>query len=378
MILKEFESIRPAFEALQNETLNWLIDAHCEAQARQSNLPTDHSEIAEFRSTLSQTIKKVGCKPEFIHKRGHILSDYLHRDWDAMQVYSLNQSPSGANLETRMELYQEHVEELFDTLYPLSSSPPDDLIHVSCTGYVSPSGAQALVAKRNWGKQTTVTHAYHMGCYGSIPALRIAQGFCLSQKKQVDIVHTEICSLHVNPAWHRTDQLVTQSLFADGFIKYSASNDANEPHLKVHAFFEEILTGTSNAMTWRVSSRGFEMSLSKEVPFFIAQALDSFLIELCKKANCYPEKACSEAYFAIHPGGPKILQHVKRLLHLKDWQIQESLSTLKTYGNMSSATLPHIWKSLLEDQKVPSGSTIISLAFGPGLTICGSVMEKCG
>jgi predicted naringenin-chalcone synthase len=46
-------------------------------------------------------------------------------------------------------------------------------------------------------------------------------------------------------------------------------------------------------------------------------------------------------------------------------------------GNMSSATLPHIWKLLLEDPAVPPGTLIPSMAFGPGLTVCGAVLQKC-
>ncbi|MEK7339940.1 MAG: 3-oxoacyl-[acyl-carrier-protein] synthase III C-terminal domain-containing protein, partial [Verrucomicrobiota bacterium] len=62
-------------------------------------------------------------------------------------------------------------------------------------------------------------------------------------------------------------------------------------------------------------------------------------------------------------------------------QVAHSKFILQQFGNMSSATLPHVWKEILEDPKVVSGSLIISLAFGPGLTICGSIMEKrlpCG
>jgi predicted naringenin-chalcone synthase len=49
---------------------------------------------------------------------------------------------------------------------------------------------------------------------------------------------------------------------------------------------------------------------------------------------------------------------------------------LKDYGNMSSATLPHVWERMLCDQQVPNGQKIISLAFGPGLNIAGGLFEK--
>jgi len=45
---------------------------------------------------------------------------------------------------------------------------------------------------------------------------------------------------------------------------------------------------------------------------------------------------------------------------------------------MSSATLPHVWKAILDDDAVPSGTLIVSLAFGPGLTIAGAILRKSG
>ena len=46
---------------------------------------------------------------------------------------------------------------------------------------------------------------------------------------------------------------------------------------------------------------------------------------------------------------------------------------------MSSATLPHIWESILADPEAEDRSLLVSLAFGPGLSISGSIMEKsCG
>jgi predicted naringenin-chalcone synthase len=43
---------------------------------------------------------------------------------------------------------------------------------------------------------------------------------------------------------------------------------------------------------------------------------------------------------------------------------------------MSSATLPHVWARLLDDTSVAPGTPIVSLAFGPGLTVCGGLFRK--
>jgi len=43
---------------------------------------------------------------------------------------------------------------------------------------------------------------------------------------------------------------------------------------------------------------------------------------------------------------------------------------------MSSATLPHIWAGLLADDEVASGTNVVSVAFGPGLTFAGALLRK--
>jgi predicted naringenin-chalcone synthase len=63
-------------------------------------------------------------------------------------------------------------------------------------------------------------------------------------------------------------------------------------------------------------------------------------------------------------------------LELTDHQVAASRDILFRFGNMSSATLPHIWMSLLGDDAVRPGTHVVSLAFGPGLTVSAALMVK--
>ncbi len=370
MILTDFQILRPLYETSQEETLDWLVSAHTEAESKKN-----HPDLPSFQNALKEKLWHIGCKPDRIKKRGHVIEDYLHKNWDEMTLYCMKEDPSGRNLSTRSQIFQENADKIFTQYYPEGSLAPDDLIHVSCTGYVSPSGAQKIASLRNWRDQTTITHAYHMGCYASIPAIRIARGFLFQdlEKARVDIVHTEICSLHTNPANHNLDQLVSQSLFADGFIKYSVKQKEEKPHIEIISIQEEIIPNSTQSMTWNVMHWGFEMTLSKEVPVLISRALPQFLEKLSRKSKMAIDE---KTLFAVHPGGPKILIYIQELLKLKDEQMAHSFQILKNYGNMSSATLPHIWESILNDPNVPDGTSIVSLAFGPGLSITGAAMKK--
>lgn len=378
MYLSDFHSIRPAYESTQEETLAWLVDAHVQAECKKGN-----QEIETFRKTFHEKLFHVGCKPSQIAKRGHILSDFLHRDWGNMLVYQLGKEPYGADLDVRLQAYKEYTDRILEEFYEEIEDPPGDLIHVTCTGYTSPSCAQRIVSTKGWGQKTVVTHAYHMGCYAAFPALRMAKGF-IQEKESVDIVHTEICSLHSNPSLHSLDQLVSQSLFADGCIKYTVKKEGNGNggygnYLKLHTLREEIIPHSLKSMSWDMMHWGFQMFLSKEVPILIARSLKDYLDRLSQNSSWSLDALCKEAVFAIHPGGPKIVSHLQKILNLTDLQMHHTNYILHNCGNMSSATLPYVWEALLQDSTIENGAPIVSLAFGPGLSICGAILEKrCG
>jgi predicted naringenin-chalcone synthase len=367
--LSNFQIILPKFKITQKETLNWLINAHIHSE---KNVNKNEKILA---SEIKERFLKVACKDNNISYRGSSIDDYLHENWDKMKIYTLNDNPNGQGLEKRTKLFSEITDEVFRKFYKDSKNSPSNIIHVTCTGYASPSPAQKLVSYKNWGDKTQVTHAYHMGCYGSIPAIRIAKGLCSISKnnKETDIVHTEVCSLHTNPKLHDLAQIVAQSLFADGFIKYTLGK---KPGLKILSTHQETINKTEDAMLWDVSEYGFKIHLSKKIPVLIAKNLKRFLSNMLKDTSFNLEKIIKDAIFAIHPGGPKIIKNIQDILKLDDWQIDDSIDVLKNYGNMSSATLPHIWKRILSNKSSPKNSLIVSLAFGPGLSISGCILEK--
>jgi len=118
------------------------------------------------------------------------------------------------------------------------------------------------------------------------------------------------------------------------------------------------------------------MTLAREVPAMIGKELLPFLQKLLSDSGHEYKKppGLEDFLFAVHPGGPKIIDSVQEILGLREDQVAASKEVLFERGNMSSATLPHVWKKINESNP-ESGKLVISLAFGPGLTIFGSVFE---
>lgn len=372
-ILTDFKQIRPHHDMEQEQLLDWIAEAHARAEHRD-----DGPEREAFRSRIRQELSQLGLGKERIGRRGLQISDPFLEDWTHMEIYPVGTTAEGLGFTGRSHFYDRETSRIFERFYPEGSHLPAHLIHVTCTGYVAPSPAQKIVSLRDAGLYTTVTHAYHMGCYGAIAAIRIASGYArFSPADSSDIVHTELGSLHMHPMRHSKEQLLIQSLFADGFIKYTVTaNSPSGKHLNILALHEETVPHSSHCMTWRCEDKGLGMTLSREVPVMIARSIGGYLQRLCNRAGLDRTSVIEDSFFAIHPGGPKIVQQVQELLGLKPHQIAHSMDILRSCGNMSSATLPHIWEKILDDPNVPHQSRIVSMAFGPGLSISGCLLEK--
>jgi predicted naringenin-chalcone synthase len=357
-MITRFVATRPRHELAQARALEWVASAHAEAEAAR-----DPRVDAKYRQReVARLLARVACGPDRIARRGHSLGEH-HGALAELRTQGS---------ETRTRRFIELVDAYFTEAYAGERDAPDDLIHVTCTGYASPSAAQKLVAAKGWW--TRVTHAYHMGCYASIPALHVASGFVANGARRVDIAHTELCSLHFDPGNPALDQLVVQSLFGDGYIRYAAT-PGDRDGLVIRALHEKLIPDSAASMSWIVGDHGLQMTLARDVPSRVAGALRGFVLELLARGGV-ELPALKQAIVAVHPGGPKIIDQVRSTLELDEAQVAHSRGVLRDYGNMSSATLPHIWMRLLADDRVAPNTLIVSLAFGPGLTVSGALLEK--
>jgi predicted naringenin-chalcone synthase len=370
-LLTRFVSTPPRYEMTQDQSLEWLVAAHVASEGTRAGL--DAAARTRLGGQLARALRRCACGPDRIARRGYSVVGMGDQRFDGAVFYDLDDHARGPGSGARTNRFAEIVDAYFEGSYADEPEPPDEIIHVTCTGYVAPNGAQKLVGRRGWS--TRVTSAYHMGCYAALPALRIAAGSLATGARRIDLAHTELCSLHFDPGATALEQLVVQSLFADGLIAYRAVPDDGGSGLRVLAQHERILPDSAGAMTWMVGDAGMQMTLGREVPDRIATALRGFVLEMLGKAG-YEARHLATSVVAVHPGGPKIIDRVRDLLELGEPQVAASRAVLFDHGNMSSATLPHIWMRIHDDPAVRPGTLVPSLAFGPGLTVTGALLEK--
>src|SRR4051812_33848703 len=308
-MLSNFSVRRPQHELNQQHALKWLRELHATSEATLNGW--SETERAAFAERYSKLLERCACNPEQIARRGHVMAEL--GDSTQLDLYDVRRFPHGQGSAARARVFAEVVNAYFEQEFAVEQHAPSLLIHVTCTGYASPSGAQRLVASKGWGAQTHVAHAYHMGCYAALPAIAMAAGQLglppalrsSNPERRVDVVHTELCTLHLDPSDHSAEQCVVQSLFADGFVRYCLREPGQGEAargLELLALSERIIPGSAAHMAWTLGDFGMRMTLSRDAPEQIAGALRSFVTELFDKAGLSVAESLPHAVVAVHPG----------------------------------------------------------------------------
>jgi predicted naringenin-chalcone synthase len=211
-----------------------------------------------------------------------------------------------------------------------------------------------------------------MGCYAALPGLGTVADFVVARGRPALLLCAELTSLHIQPASTRTDiqQMVSHALFSDAAaaVVLTPSTTAGYAVREVTAVTD---TSTADHMTWEVTDLGFRMGLSSRVPQVLSLHVRTLVDDLLTRHDLTRDDVDG---WAVHPGGPKILDVVSEELELPSDALAASREVLAAYGNCSSPTvllvLDALWRRPVPPRRV------VMLAFGPGLTLYAALLER--
>ncbi len=236
---------------------------------------------------------------------------------------------------------------------------------VSVTGISSPSIDALLINQLGLCRNIRRVPIFGLGCVAGAAGISRAADYVRAYPDQVAMVlSVELCSLTLQREDLSMANLISSGLFGDGAAAVIvAGTDCGLSGPSILATRSVFYPNTEEMMGWDVSEKGFRIVLSREIPTLVrenlAHDLDDFLAE----------RALTRAdigSWALHTGGPKILEATADALGLKNGELDVSWECLRRTGNLSSASVLVVLEEVMTNRRPPPGTLGLLAAMGPG------------
>ena len=310
-----------------------------------------------------------------VKKRHSVLLDSTSTDAEVRQSFfppMTGPADRGPGTRERMDRYERDAPPLGAEAAraaladaTLDASAITHIVTVSCTGFAAPNFDVGLIGALGLRRTVARTHVGFMGCHGALNGLRVAKAYGDGMPEaRVLVCAVELCSLHYQYGWSG-DWLVANAIFADGAAALVGGGQprVGDDEWRVGANGAAMLEHSAELMSWRVGDHGFEMSLSAKVPGVIERELRPWLDSWLAEQGL---TVADIATWAIHPGGPRILESAAGAVGIDPARCEISREVLAEFGNMSSPTILFILNRLRRRQ---APRPCLAIGFGPGLAV---------
>ncbi|KAL7125440.1 hypothetical protein ABFS83_14G117400 [Erythranthe nasuta] len=269
--------------------------------------------------------------------------------------------------------------------------PVSDITHVV---YVSSSEARLpggdLYLARGLGLRpdTRRVMLYFSGCSGGVAGLRVAKDIAENNPNSRVLLATSETTIigFKPPSVDRPYDLVGVALFGDGagamIIGSGPVSEIEKPLFELHTAIQHFLPDTEKIIDGKLTEEGISFKLEKQLPQIIEDNIQDFCVELMGYGG-FCERDFNELFWAVHPGGPAILNKLEKKLELLPEKLKSSRRALSDYGNASSNTIVYVLEYMLEEaknfkNKGHNGNCDwgLILAFGPGITLEGILAKN--
>ncbi|XP_006396202.2 type III polyketide synthase C isoform X1 [Eutrema salsugineum] len=357
-----------------------------------SNVVSQENLVEEYLREIKCDDLSIKHKLQHLCKTTTVKTRYTVMSRETLHKYPELATEGSPTIKQRLEIANEAVVQM---AYEASLAcikewgrPVEDithLIYVSSSEFRLPGGDLYLSAQLGLRHEVQRVMLYFLGCYGGVTGLRLAKDIAENNRgSRVLLTTSETMVLGFRPPNKaRPYDLVGAALFGDGAAALIIGADPTEsesPFIELHCAMQKFLPGTQGVIDGRLSEEGISFKLARDLPQRIEDNVEDFCKKLVAEAGSGSGSLeLNDLFWAVHPGGPAILNGLETKLKLKPGKLECSRQALMDYGNASSNTIFYIMDKVRDElgKKGRGGEEWgLGLAFGPGITFEGFLMRS--
>jgi len=253
----------------------------------------------------------------------------------------------------------------------------DYLCCATTTGFLSPGLSAWMCRHLNLEDKCARLDIVGMGCNAGLNALNATTNWALANPGKLAIMLcSEICS--ASYVFDGTMQTaVVNSLFGDGAAAVAITTvPASPPHLgpRLLKYSSLICTEAIEEMRfqWDSSQNRNSFYLSPTIPYIIGANIERAVSNLLEGTGV---RLSTIKHWIIHSGGKKVIDAIKVNLGLTHHDLRHTMSILREYGNVSSASFLFSYQRLLAENSALEGDYTVMVTMGPGCTIESALLR---
>lgn len=246
----------------------------------------------------------------------------------------------------------------------------DAIVLVSSTGIAVPTIDARIATQLGLRPDVKRLPLFGLGCVAGAAGMARVHDYLRGFPDDVAVLlSVELCSLTLQHDDTSIPALIGVCLFGDGAAAVVATGPDRVPRTaqsgpRVLATRSRLLPGTVDVMGWNVSSSGFQLVLSRDVPkmadCYLGEEVDRFLADHGLITDDISAWVC-------HPGGPRVLESIQKAIGLPSEALAHSWDSMAEHGNISSASVLDVLGRTIADPPA-EGALAVMLAMGPGFS----------
>jgi predicted naringenin-chalcone synthase len=206
-----------------------------------------------------------------------------------------------------------------------------------------------------------------MGCYAAVPAVSACAHWVGVRRRPAVLLAVDLFSPHVQPPPYDMEQAVVLTLFGDGAAAVVLLPD--EPGVPgCDVVDAEQLTAPAHADDLQVhmGDSGLRIRLRPSMPDVVASSVAIPVRTLLARHRL---RWADVAWWAVHPGGRRILDRVDEALGLPEQSMATAREVMREYGNTAAPAVLGVLRRLQSARPLAAGRHGVVLACGPGATV---------